>query len=749
MPRATFAAKVEDFSTDPRSTPYATAGGEKLNLNNPFSESFARSASLNAGSNERKAFNPSSLHNVTSAGSSDRHRSASPPRRRYDSDYQSGYKTSHGTPGDSPPRRTNSAEAHLRHSKEQNGGSYRSRRPVINEDDTSSDTDRYAKETCATMTQEDLERRKEKKKRSPKTVKAKVRRPSLHQESYDRGSPRISADYRPPVDRFDSMDLGGKVPRETSGLGSNGIKSDSSKYGWREIPTYPASSNSSSSSSPDSQAGVSLAGGLATPVAKPSHSVFPSLRRSPGGWRFVWVPESANTDSSPFSYTMPPPRDASFVQNQPATADPNTQFRNVPSAWPNGQIFSEPQMMDNRDRQGSRDSNSRVRPSSKTQPSFQQAASGLGQGASMNGAVPVPPLKVPLNPASPNQSTFSAEDWEKTFHEPNIFHPSSPTRSKGLHTKRSDSRIKSSRTRPAKPTKRSSSNKHPSVDVSIDPSDSEEEIVIPHSWRRDSKGRASGASSGRDSNAMDIDPATPRNGSFSRSHPSLNGAETKRSDSYRKSRSYEAEGARPETRKEGSFSKGASSTTGKGRAVPPPPIPPRAPSPPGGLHMGDLKNVEPLGRSGSGLRDMNDLGTNLPFESRAASNPPIPAYAPPRLELPMPPRAPPEPSSGSLTSSSWNTYLQQMKAYMVKWSQFNQKMLDHFNTRQDEVRDLSTNWISVPSEGESGGFLKYMKGVDEDMRVREHWNVAFEHHRDTMKGLGRLRETVRTKQARA
>ena len=41
-----------------------------------------------------------------------------------------------------------------------------------------------------------------------------------------------------------------------------------------------------------------------------------------------------------------------------------------------------------------------------------------------------------------------------------------------------------------------------------------------------------------------------------------------------------------------------------------------------------------------------------------------------------------------------------------------------------------------------GGFRSYTRGLEEDIRVREHWDVSWEKHREVMGGLGKVRERV-------
>ena len=169
----------------------------------------------------------------------------------------------------------------------------------------------------------------------------------------------------------------------------------------------------------------------------------------------------------------------------------------------------------------------------------------------------------------------------------------------------------------------------------------------------------------------------------------------------------------------------------------PPRAPPKVPlqdTGPSHLNLGNLKSVEPLAPSGAGLKDLADISTTLPFESQPSYEPIVP-IAPTNLDLPRPPKAPnpPEP----LNTASWHIYCTTMQPYMNEWSTFNKRMLAHFNARQDEVDTLGSSWI-----GGRGveGYAKYMRGVEEDFRVRAHWEVSWEKHRECMRTLGIVRE---------
>ncbi|KAL8851950.1 MAG: hypothetical protein Q9221_003161 [Calogaya cf. arnoldii] len=182
--------------------------------------------------------------------------------------------------------------------------------------------------------------------------------------------------------------------------------------------------------------------------------------------------------------------------------------------------------------------------------------------------------------------------------------------------------------------------------------------------------------------------------------------------------------------------------------TPRPPIPPRATIPPrkpipqdSHLGLGDLKNVAPFAPNQEGVNNLKDLNTTLPFESKASAQPMKPP-SPQKLALPQPPKPPTAPPV--LTQSSWEHYIATMRSYMTGWNLYNAQMLAHFNERQASFESVSAaEWISAVGAGtEKWGYGKYMQGVEEDFRVRAHWDVSWEKHRECMRALGAVRERL-------
>lgn len=191
----------------------------------------------------------------------------------------------------------------------------------------------------------------------------------------------------------------------------------------------------------------------------------------------------------------------------------------------------------------------------------------------------------------------------------------------------------------------------------------------------------------------------------------------------------------------------------------------------------------------SGINDLKDLKTTLPFDSQPAENA-RPKVRARDLNLPKPPKLPATPEFSTVPSlpgsivlkrTSWDQYISAMEAYMCEWNKFNNKMIGHFNARQNLVETaLSPNWMKAAgdttrlnlnadgdtpekhkrnkssidddaSDGEQlvfgqpkGGYSAYLRGVEEDFVVREHWSVAWERHRKCIYTLGQVRDWIRS-----
>ena len=355
----------------------------------------------------------------------------------------------------------------------------------------------------------------------------------------------------------------------------------------------------------------------------------------------------------------------------------------------------------------------------------------------------MPPPKEPSPAVSPGQATFRPEDWahEKYVWDPMAHAPASPLRGNSLHSKRSEPRLKHGRSRApskANAAKRVPGGKAATVSDAAEESNSSAEVgeVIPKDGEFAVGNSESNGTDAVDGNAMDIDPSSP---------PQLQPATS--------SGLHPVPSSEPSKTPSLNLSPQASHSTSTTNFT--------------DIDLDSLRNVEPFaptpkfGHSGM----LNDLSSSLPFDSRASAHVPvaptdsvsdaassdddhtIPGVTPQALSLPPVPRAPAVPKL--LSTTAWDLYLTNVQAYISEWIAFNDKMLGHFNDRQRAVKiglALTTpdgcNWLGIRGEGESGGYLKYMTGLEEDVRVRQHWDVAWERHREAMRLFGKVRAKI-------
>lgn len=349
----------------------------------------------------------------------------------------------------------------------------------------------------------------------------------------------------------------------------------------------------------------------------------------------------------------------------------------------------------------------RGRPTSRTpfqehhnQPPVSDQGTGQGdspQVPSQNGAPP---------PPSAGQAKFSSDEWAQIFKERKwAFPPPPPPLSPSRQT--NFKRPKSPRKQSRSTNKRPPIPKPPSVRVIVD--DSGKEAAA--------KDRVSNAES--ISNQTNVD-GTPMEIDENLTPPMANKPSSNPTETTPKQPSHHAPGLSvpPDDSSTRAYQQDASN-----------------------LNLGNLKKVSPFVPGNEGLKDLGDLSNTLPFESRPASS--THSLAPQRLALPNPPKAPDIPER--LTQNAWERYLAQMRGYMFEWNGYNKKMLGHFSDRQRDVEDgLAPEWMSAVGEGsgDKGGYGKLMQGIEEDFRVRAHWDVSWEKHRECLRGLGKLRDRL-------
>ena len=157
--------------------------------------------------------------------------------------------------------------------------------------------------------------------------------------------------------------------------------------------------------------------------------------------------------------------------------------------------------------------------------------------------------------------------------------------------------------------------------------------------------------------------------------------------------------------------------------------------------MGDIKRTAPLGTNKEGVDNLNDIATHLPFKS-GASNDVSASSESAQFDPPNPPKVPAIPDK--LTQNSWERYLSQMRNYMYTWHEFEKTMLAHFAETQSTVeRTLRPDWLSATQESKDAwGYRRYMQCVEEENRIRQHWDVSWDRHRECMKDLGNVRQRL-------
>jgi len=201
------------------------------------------------------------------------------------------------------------------------------------------------------------------------------------------------------------------------------------------------------------------------------------------------------------------------------------------------------------------------------------------------------------------------------------------------------------------------------------------------------------------------------------------------------------------------------------------------------FNLKDLKDAAPFTSSKGGIDDLQDISVTLPFESRAKAPRTTSRDVRPReLACPNPPKRPRRPALNPLgigtqlvlPRPAWERYVAEMNTYMREWNEFNRRMLRHFEARQEaNVTGLAPGWISAVgdstrlkiNQGDSdaednndadnedgvdvllpgsakGGYAAYLRAIEEDVKVRKHWDVACELHRECILELGELREWI-------
>ncbi|KAI1342328.1 hypothetical protein F5Y15DRAFT_299745 [Xylariaceae sp. FL0016] len=163
-------------------------------------------------------------------------------------------------------------------------------------------------------------------------------------------------------------------------------------------------------------------------------------------------------------------------------------------------------------------------------------------------------------------------------------------------------------------------------------------------------------------------------------------------------------------------------------------------------NFADFTKVEPFAEPKStGLKSFADLKANLPFQSQPSETIPLNRSGAPDgpLEFPTPPVAPRlPPLMPRPTVSHFRKYSQDFYLYMDKWQEFNQKVVNHFSTRQTllEQRRLQRGKSWLDMDATSDGAYDYVKELDQDQLVRSQWLKACADHQKQVNEFREFRD---------
>ncbi|KAI1210846.1 uncharacterized protein F4807DRAFT_40958 [Annulohypoxylon truncatum] len=165
----------------------------------------------------------------------------------------------------------------------------------------------------------------------------------------------------------------------------------------------------------------------------------------------------------------------------------------------------------------------------------------------------------------------------------------------------------------------------------------------------------------------------------------------------------------------------------------------------------DFTKVEPFAApSATGLKDLSDLKSTLPFESKPSEQIPIEKEQPPKrlsLEFPSPPVAPRLPPTVVVPGVQPNKvlfrkYAQDFYQYMDKWEVFSTRIMAHFTTRQDLYRNRrqhqGLSWLETPL-----GTQEYLTELEQDQAVRLQWTNACADHQTKIREFMTFRDQVK------
>ncbi|KAI5359641.1 putative DnaJ domain, Chaperone J-domain superfamily [Septoria linicola] len=164
------------------------------------------------------------------------------------------------------------------------------------------------------------------------------------------------------------------------------------------------------------------------------------------------------------------------------------------------------------------------------------------------------------------------------------------------------------------------------------------------------------------------------------------------------------------------------------------------------VSLDDLRQTEPFVQNNEGLKNLGDLGTSLPFSSKASSAVPTEKPHLSKAMIKTVPAAPEGPTR--LTRTSWEAYAQNFSNYLVKFHNWNQDYLRHFDSLDRENQDCARRgcgWLlqSGDTVNGPGGFGSYRRAILEEHQSREAWSKGREVHLEALKAFEKIKDRVR------
>ncbi|KAK3319249.1 hypothetical protein B0H66DRAFT_623827 [Apodospora peruviana] len=161
------------------------------------------------------------------------------------------------------------------------------------------------------------------------------------------------------------------------------------------------------------------------------------------------------------------------------------------------------------------------------------------------------------------------------------------------------------------------------------------------------------------------------------------------------------------------------------------------------IRLADFKNVAPFAPSNqTGLGSLNDLASNLPFESRPSAKLPLSMrekhHKTAALKFPHPPAAPRPPtvlgvSNLKPSAQTWQKYVLDFQKYLQEWTVFNKRIVEHFVARQRVIEEKGPGWVAGGGEG----IHEYLHWLEEDKMVRQKWLATCDAHELYVREMGK------------